>query len=426
MYYGRCQWGATGSGIRELHPDPALAALTAAFTHFQNAERVARHPAELGGDLVQLHHLRDLLDLEIAARARAFDEAGQAELEGSTDTFHWIRHNCHASSTSALNSLNVGRDMEKLPSSVAAVEAAEIGFGHLAIIATTQRALADSPTDATIDEVVLLEHARDSSVGRFWHECLHLRHQADQEGFLDDHRRQVAARKLILSTAPDGAMFLKGFLDAVGGATFRTALETLARPCGNSDVRNRKARLADALVELSQHALDSGTLPTRNGIRPHVQVTASLETLIGSKGAPAAEMEFAGPVPAATAQRFACDAAIRRVLFDSKSAVVDVGRAARVPAAPTRGALIARDRGCVWPGCERPASFTAAHHLQPWAKGGETTLANLVLLCHRHHWAVHEGGWELLRDPDGNLTAIPPVPRNPWYDPSRAPDLPAA
>jgi len=73
--------------------------------------------------------------------------------------------------------------------------------------------------------------------------------------------------------------------------------------------------------------------------------------------------------------------------------------------------------------CERTASRSAAHHLVHWIQGGATDLSNLILLCHRHHWMVHEGGWKLARSDDGRLLAIPPM-----YDyyRVRAPDVPAA
>ncbi|HEY8755920.1 MAG TPA: HNH endonuclease signature motif containing protein [Candidatus Dormibacteraeota bacterium] len=44
----------------------------------------------------------------------------------------------------------------------------------------------------------------------------------------------------------------------------------------------------------------------------------------------------------------------------------------------TRAALNFRDKGCRWPGCDRPASWTAAHHVIHWAQGGRTDLDNLV------------------------------------------------
>src|SRR5947209_5439254 len=185
----------------------------------------------------------------------------------------------------------------------------------------------------------------------------------------------------------------------------------LPQSTGWGDDRERDRRLADALVELAGHRLDMGELPQRAGQRPHLQVTASVETLQGADGAPAGELEFsAGPIAGATVQRLACDAGVTRVLLGPDSAVVDVGRSRRLPSAATRRALAARDRGCVWPGCERPASWTSAHHLQHWAQGGNTDMANLVLVCYRHHWKVHEGGWQLVRGEDQAVLAVPPSP----------------
>src|SRR5206468_3078661 len=102
----------------------------------------------------------------------------------------------------------------------------------------------------------------------------------------------------------------------------------------------------------------------------------------------------------------------------------DVGRVRRVAPASTRVALEQRDGGCAWPGCDRPSSWTAAHHLVHWAHGGATDRDNLVLLCHRHHKKVHEDGWELSRGPDGEMVATPRPHggRLAWVHPSaRAP-----
>ncbi len=108
------------------------------------------------------------------------------------------------------------------------------------------------------------------------------------------------------------------------------------------------------------------------------------------------------------------------MLLGPDAAVLDVGRALRVPAPAARAALRVRDRGCVWPGCERPASWTSAHHVLHWSHGGVSDIANLVLLCQRHHWMVHEGGWQVVRTEHREVLAIPPPhPSGAW---TRAPD----
>jgi hypothetical protein len=280
---------------------------------------------------------------------------------------------------------------------------------RLALLARTAEAITSSETSSDFEEAPLLAKARQHSVGKFRHDCEHARHAADQRRFLTEQIDQVEARTLELKPAAGGALFLRGFLDSEGGATLRTALESLARRAGQEDLRRRDRRLADALVELAGHALDSGALPQSTGQRPHLQVTATLDALRGLDGSPAGELEWGGPIAAETVRRLGCDATVARVLFDTESAILDVGRARRVPAPATRRALRARDGGCVWPGCDRPASWTQAHHLRHWAQGGATDLDNLVTICRGHHWKVHEGGWRLIRTDEG-MVVLPPVP----------------
>ena len=89
------------------------------------------------------------------------------------------------------------------------------------------------------------------------------------------------------------------------------------------------------------------------------------------------------------------------------SVVVDVGRATRSISPATRRALQVRDRGCRWPGCDRPVGWSTPHHIEFWSRGGATDLGNLVLLCHFHHRMVHEGEWQVLRVGD-EVHVIPP------------------
>jgi Domain of unknown function (DUF222)/HNH endonuclease len=96
------------------------------------------------------------------------------------------------------------------------------------------------------------------------------------------------------------------------------------------------------------------------------------------------------------------------VLGGAPTQPLEVGRATRVVGAAQRTALAVRDGGCVFPGCQRPLAWCEAHHLRHWLHGGPTDLANLALVCRAHHRAVHEGGWRLVRQADGRVTATPP------------------
>jgi hypothetical protein len=104
-----------------------------------------------------------------------------------------------------------------------------------------------------------------------------------------------------------------------------------------------------------------------------------------------------GPVGATAAalRRLLCDAQISRVIVDGDSQPLDVGRATRTVTPAQRRALRVRDNGCRFPACDRPHSWTDAHHIRHWRNGGGTDLPNLISLCVRHHHTVHDGGWTI-------------------------------
>lgn len=404
----------------DLSAGSPLADLAAAVHRFIDSPPTNQAPDALAAEQVQLRHLIDLLEVQFSKMAAAFTATNAWEAWGSVSPIQWIRYECKMSGAAAADRVCIGEQMASLPQSSQAVADGEIGFAHLAVIARTAEALATSASAKAFDEHLLVAKAKESTVGRLWRFCYHVRHAADPDGLAREQADAATMRSLRLNSSENGSLRLDGWLDSAGGAALRTALEPLARPTGAADDRCRERRLADALVELSAHALDAGVVPQHAGQRPHVQVTTSLETLRGLAGSPAGELEFSLPISAKTVQRLACDSTITRVVLGSDSVVIDVGRAKRVVSGSTRRALNARDHQCQWPGCDRSASWSAAHHVVHWARGGSTDLGNLVLLCYRHHWMAHEGGWQVVRTDDGRLLTVPP----PWttFFGARAPD----
>jgi hypothetical protein len=146
------------------------------------------------------------------------------------------------------------------------------------------------------------------------------------------------------------------------------------------------------------------------GERPHITVTVDLEVLQGTK-AGTAELDHGGVVHQETARRLACDASVRRIVLGPRSEPLDVGRKTPVVPAALRRAVIARDKTCRFSGCGRPAAWCDVHHIKHWAKGGETSLSNCMLLCGRHHHLIHEEGFSVqmtergleFRRPDGSV-----------------------
>ena len=150
-------------------------------------------------------------------------------------------------------------------------------------------------------------------------------------------------------------------------------------------------------------------LPRAGGQRPHLTLFADLQTLQQQPGSRAAELDWGQPVPGETARRLACDAALTPILVDERGEPLSVGRTTRVIPPWLRRALVARDRTCRWPGCDRPACWTDGHHLRHWVDDGETKLANTALVCRRHHVRLHEGGYRLVLDDQGQAHVIPPA-----------------
>ena len=77
-----------------------------------------------------------------------------------------------------------------------------------------------------------------------------------------------------------------------------------------------------------------------------------------------------------------------------------LGRTRRIASAGQTAALIARDRGCSFPGCDIAPEWCERHHVVAWADGGETNLENLTLLCYRHHNFLTRG-WDCTINGDG-------------------------
>jgi hypothetical protein len=355
--------------------------------------------------LIQRRLVIDLQEVAFAREAAEFAASDAWDEDGSVSAIDWLRFNCHMNAGAAANSIAVGELLERIPESHQAVVDGEIGFAHLATMARTAEALQER-----FDERVLVEKAKENSPGKFFYICHHARHAADPKTYAAEQAEQVEQRRLKLSKWMDGSVLISGQLDPVGGAALLSVIVPLARKSGADDDRCPERRNADALVELA-----SGS-----GSQAQIQVTSSIETLFALAGAPAAEMEHSLPVSSKTIERLACDSSIARVLLNSESVVIDVGRSKRVVSEPARRALNARDSSCRWPGCDRPSSRSAAHHVVHWIHGGSTDLDNLVLLCHRHHWMVHEGGWQIIRSNDGCMLTIPPMVS--FGPPSRGPD----
>jgi HNH endonuclease len=136
----------------------------------------------------------------------------------------------------------------------------------------------------------------------------------------------------------------------------------------------------------------------------------------GRVPSPLAEFGSGGLVDPQFLAQFSCDSTLQAAFLSPSGAILDLGREVRTITPAQRKALVARDRGCVIPGCSAPASWCDGHHVRWWRHGGRTDITNLALLCGRHHTAVHSGIWAIVMR-DGVPWVIPPD----WVDHERRP-----
>jgi hypothetical protein len=127
-----------------------------------------------------------------------------------------------------------------------------------------------------------------------------------------------------------------------------------------------------------------------------------------------ARVEHAGPVDDHTLRLLACNAVLRAVTLAPNGAVLDLGRAQRLASPAQKLALVARDGGCVIPGCTVPGDACDAHHIVYWADGGPTDIDNLALLCDRHHTETHQSTWDIVM-----TNGVPWVRLPSWLDRTR-------
>ena len=261
----------------------------------------------------------------------------------------------------------------------------------------------------------------------------------DRKAEAQDNARRHAHRELQVYQSGDGMVVIRARLTPEVGAVLMQALnaarETLYEQTRPQDFDSPKdvsaetptmaQQQADALALLAETALHHGIDPGAPGERYQVVVHVDAAPLADPDTPGQSVLEEGARVSAETSRRLACDANKVVMTHGLDGHVVEVGARSRTIPPALRRALHHRDRGCRFPGCT--VRVGQGHHIRHWAQGGPTTLSNLALLCRRHHRAVHEEGYQLDREPDGELRfrlpdgrLIPEVPPTP-----KVPDDPA-
>ncbi len=286
-----------------------------------------------------------------------------------------------------------------LPVTAAALREGALGGDHVEEIVKVVRDLPLHVPDADreLAEQVMVEAAHTLDARALATLGRQVRDRLDPDGAPPDDRELAEPlNELHLATRRNGRLALRGEFDPEASALITAVLSPLAkpRPAGDTgpDQRTAAERHGDALVEVFHLTAGSDSLPREGGEKPHVLVTVSLDALRTSIGH--ATLDGIGPLDAESARRIACDARVIPVVLGSRSEPLDLGRSGYTVPTALRRALVLRDRGCAFPGCDRTHRQCHSHHVRHWADDGPTEIDNLVLLGGRHHRLIHHSDWD--------------------------------
>jgi hypothetical protein len=370
----------------------------------------------------------------------ATDDGGDRSVAG------WLAEATRTSAGAAGSRLRTSAALRALPLVAQAVLDGVLTQEQAAVLARLVGRIPTADLAEVEPQLVEVAGGRDPAAVAQW--VRHLLATHCEPALEADEARAHERRHLTLRRGADGSV--RGtFSLAVGDAEpVLTAVEALSRRQGDADRRSAGQRRADALTDLAERALRQGDLPAHGGHRPQITYVVPADWAArsactacrpcgvhrpqglpdtvqasrpGRPGVPAehgcATAAWTGPGTRDRVEALLCDARISRVLLDGTGQVRSLQTLADAVTPSQRRALAARDLGCATRGCSRPPAACDAHHLLEVSRGGATTLANLVLLCRRHHVLWHRGR---LRLPDLHV---------PWHPEARStgpPGRPAA
>jgi hypothetical protein len=320
---------------------------------------------------------------------------------------HWVREDVacalRLSAGTASYRLGLATELTRLPSSLDLLESGGLTEHHARHLAESTVGLDDATAAAV--ETAVLTNAPEQSLATFKRAVRKAVLVAAPKPAEEAHEEAMTQRRVARTPVGDGMSEIWMLLPDTGASTFMTAINALACRVGRDDPRTADQRRADAVIQLALDALtgsSSSDLPREHGMRPSVQVTIALSTLLGLDDQPG-ELDGSGPIPASLARRIAADetGTWRRLVTDETGHLIDYGRTTYRPPKDLADHVIARDRACRFPNCNRKAGRCDLDHRRPWEQGGTTSEANLDALCSRHHHGKHEAGWTPRRLDDG-------------------------
>jgi Domain of unknown function (DUF222)/HNH endonuclease len=320
---------------------------------------------------------------ELLVLIREFDERGGWLKWGMKNCAEWLAWRCDLSMTTALEKVRVAHALKALPAVSRGFSTGELSYSKVRALSR----VADRQ-----NEHELLAFALRHSAAHVAERCRELR--CGTEASTEDAARAFAQRSLRLRRDHlRGMMTITIELPLDSGELLEKALDK-ARDDECLDVPDLvdsawSTRQADALVNVLRGYLHGDNTSSHSDeylVTIHVDQSA----LAGQEGR--------SQLPIESVKRICCDSHAVVIMENEWGEPLSIGRKTRLIPKAIERALHARDHGCCrFPGCGN-RRYLHSHHVEHWSNGGETSLANLMLLCTKHHTLVHEGGFRIERD----------------------------
>ncbi|MGL3150419.1 DUF222 domain-containing protein [Microbacterium sp. A82] len=266
----------------------------------------------------------------------------------------------------------------------------------------------------------LIDEAAERTVEELWQQARTIRDLLDPEGAEKRFLERFEKRSFRTYRGQDGQKRASLVLDDDGDLFLETVMAAALRPRRggprfvDSDEKEQAASLIDdprtndqLAYDLIMDVLRAGALADAESVFGTRQAGVRLVQVVDAHGntAPVTHSEdHLVSMPGAAAAQRMCESGFVPVTLDSCGNPLDVGREQRLFIPKQRIALAIRDGGCRWHGCDRPASYCEAHHIDEWDRDrGRTDIDRGILLCRYHHMTLHHGGWRITRDGTGDF-----------------------
>jgi hypothetical protein len=346
-------------------------------------------------DLAVLLRVRDVLDAKLCAGIGEVDAAELWDTEDAVSMSGWLRRPLVCTHDHAGRHLARARKLRAMAPTRAAWQAGRLSSAQVdAICAVVTAARLEAYLDGEadmVDQLAALDGPDTVAVLRAWAGLVDDLLAPDPADH-DDSDDEGGDGELWASRTLDGRVETSGTLAGQAANLVIAALRAARTRDGAHDPARSPAQArASALADIAKFFLDHHDHPNptpKN--RPHVGVVVEWDALLGRGQGRLIDSDQ--PVAPEDVQQVLCDAGVFRIVTIGRSTVLDLGRTTKVISPAQHAALAVRDGGCRWPGCDRPASWSDAHHIEHWTTGGPTALGNLCLLCRRHHRRIHRRG----------------------------------